>query len=121
MRPSTAYIAAALPHITMAVALPPQAAWPCPENNCHSATMKHQCFTLSELKSEHGEDALESVQVMANKSMRFDTPAKHSPINRNKHAAVPPILVKKFENKFQECPKKVIHFFVYLQLHFQST
>jgi len=35
--------------------------------------------------------------------MEFDRLAKHSPVNSNKYAAVVSILVKEFENGFQDC------------------
>ena len=42
-------------------------------------------------------------QVMANNCMPFDTLAEHSPVNSEKHAAMLSILIKEFENRFQDC------------------
>jgi len=50
--------------------------------------------------------------------MQFDTLAKHIPVNSEKYAALPSILIKEFENRFQDC-RKIHQFFGYLQFHFQ--
>ena len=59
-------------------------------------------------------------QVMANKFIYFDTLARHAPVNSKKYAAVLSVLIKEFENRFQDCKKSWIFFF-FLQLHFQSA
>ena len=45
-------------------------------------------------------------QVMANKFIYFDTLARHAPVNSKKYAAVLSVLIKEFENRFQDCKKK---------------
>lgn len=45
-------------------------------------------------------------QVMANNCMHFDTQPKHSPVYREKYAAVLSVLIRGFENRFQGCQKK---------------
>jgi len=47
-------------------------------------------------------------QVMANNCMHFDTLAKHSALNSKEYAAVLSVMIKGFENKFQDCKKKSI-------------
>ena len=42
-------------------------------------------------------------QLMENDFMHFDTLAKHSPVNREKYAATLSVLVKKFDNRVQDC------------------
>ena len=42
--------------------------------------------------------------------MHFDTLAKHSPVNSKKCAAVLFLLIKEFENRFQDCWKKILIF-----------
>ena len=61
-------------------------------------------------------------QIMANNFMHFDILANESSMNKEKYAAVLSLLIKNFENRFQDL-KKYIFFFlvVYLRLHFQST
>lgn len=56
--------------------------------------------------------------------MGFDTLPKHNSVNRKKkekknHAAALSVLIKGFENRFQDGKKN--QFLVYLQLHFQLT
>lgn len=41
-------------------------------------------------------------QAVAKKSMDFDTLAKRSPVNTEKYAAVFSVLIKEFENWFQD-------------------
>lgn len=48
-------------------------------------------------------------QVKTNNAMFFELLAKHSPANREKHVSMPSILIKEFENKFQECQKTIIY------------
>jgi len=43
---------------------------------------------------------------MANHFMNFDALDKHSPMNSKKYAPVLSVLIKEFENGFQECQKK---------------
>ncbi len=45
-------------------------------------------------------------QAVANNFMHFDVLAKHSPVNSEKYAAVLSILIKEFENRFQDLQKK---------------
>lgn len=59
------------------------------------------------------------IQVMANNFRHFLILPEHNPVNSKKCAAVLSILMKEFENWFQDC-KKIISFSVYLWLHFQS-
>jgi len=49
---------------------------------------------------------------MANKIIHFDTLAKHSPVNSRKYAAMLSILIKQFENRFQDWSQKssIFHF-----------
>ena len=70
-----------------------------------------QAITAFEMKLK-----LWQAQVMANNCMPFDTLAEHSPVNSEKHAAMLCILIKEFENRFQDCKKKTknINFLVYL-------
>ena len=42
-------------------------------------------------------------QMMANKFMDFEALAKHSPANSKKYVAVLSVLMKKFDNRFQDC------------------
>lgn len=56
-------------------------------------------------------------QVMASIFMHFDALAECSPVNGEKYAAVLPIVIKKFENRFQDCWESH-QFLIYLQLHF---
>lgn len=49
---------------------------------------------------------LRQAQVMANSCMHLVMLAKHSPENHGKYAAMLFILIKEFENKFQDCRKK---------------
>ena len=59
-------------------------------------------------------------QAVANNFMHFDVLAKHSPVNSEKYAAVLSVLIKEFENRFQDLQKN--HLFLlllYLQLRFQ--
>lgn len=44
-------------------------------------------------------------QVMVDNFMHFDTLVKHSPMNSKKYAPVLSVLIKEFENGFQECQK----------------
>ena len=44
-------------------------------------------------------------QVMANKFMDFDILTEHCPVNSKKYAAVFSIVIKEFENRFQDCRK----------------
>lgn len=44
-------------------------------------------------------------EIMANHFMNFDTLDKHSPMNSKKYAPVLSVLIKEFENGFQECRK----------------
>ena len=44
-------------------------------------------------------------QVMVNNFMHFNTLAKHSPVNSEKYVAFLFILIKDFENRFQDCKK----------------
>ena len=60
------------------------------------------------------------IQVMANRFMDFEVLFKHSPVKREKYAAVLSILIKEFENRFQDC-QKIMNLLLYLQLHFQLT
>ena len=41
--------------------------------------------------------------------MHFDTLPKHSPVYREKYAAVLSVLIRGFENRFQGCQKKKNH------------
>jgi len=59
-------------------------------------------------------------QMMASNVMDFGTLAERSLVNSKKYAAVLAIVIKEFENRFQDC-KKIISVLVYLQLHFQSA
>lgn len=43
--------------------------------------------------------------AMATNSICFDTPAKHSALDSKVHAATPSILMKEFENWFQDSKK----------------
>lgn len=64
-----------------------------------------------------------TIQGMANNYMYFDALAKRSPVNRDKHAALLSVLIKKLENRCQDCRKDhpFFFFFVYPQFHFQLT
>lgn len=53
-------------------------------------------------------------QVMANNCMHFDTLPKHSPVYREKYAAVLSVLIRGFENRFQGCQKKKNHKFIFV-------
>jgi len=46
-------------------------------------------------------------QVMANKFPDFGTLAKHSSVNSKIYAAALPILIKEFENRFQDYQKNL--------------
>jgi len=50
--------------------------------------------------------------------MYFDTLAKHIPINSKEYAVMLSLLIKEFENRFQDCKKKKI-INLCLQDHFQ--
>jgi len=77
-----------LPHAIMAAALPQ--AW-------HSAPTEHQ-FTIqpfwAKTRAQAGNGAV-LIQVMANRFMDFEVLFKHSPVKREKYAAVLSILIKK--------------------------
>lgn len=103
-----------VPHAVMAEALPCGAARPNPGHT----TVTNAIWT--ETRARGGHSAVPA-QFMANKFMHFDKLAKHSAVNREKYVAVLPTLIKEFENRFQDCKKKSWIFFLYLQLHFQST
>ena len=45
-------------------------------------------------------------QVMANNFRYFDMLAKDSTVNSEKYAAMLSVLIKEFENRFQDCQKK---------------
>lgn len=47
-----------------------------------------------------------------NMCVDFDTLAEHSPVNLKKYAAMPSVLIQKLENRFQDCKKKKIIFFI---------
>ena len=51
-------------------------------------------------------------QAVANNFMHFDVLAKHSPVNSEKYAAVLSVLIKEFENRFQDLQKNHHFFFV---------
>lgn len=42
---------------------------------------------------------------MANNFKHSDISAKHSSVSHEKYAATPAVLIKEFENRFQDCPK----------------
>ena len=71
-----------------------------------------QTITAFEMKLK-----LWKVEVMRNNVICFDALAKHRPVNSRKDAALLFILIKEFENRFQDC-KKSNCFLVSLQLHF---
>jgi len=48
-------------------------------------------------------------QVVANNCMNFDTLAESSALNSKEYADMLSILIKEFENKFQECQKTIIY------------
>jgi len=52
-------------------------------------------------------------QVIANNCICFDTLAKHSPVNSKKYAAVPSVLIKEFENRFQDYQKNLQYFYIF--------
>jgi len=53
-------------------------------------------------------------QGMAGKLMGSETVAKHSFVNREKCAAVLSVVIKDFENRFQDCKKIYISFFWFI-------
>lgn len=68
-----------------------------------TATYQRAIRTVwSETRTQAGQNAV-LTQVTANNCMHFYTLAKHSPVNSEKYAVMLCILVKEFENKFQEC------------------
>lgn len=46
--------------------------------------------------------------------MDFDTLATHRPVNCKKYSAVPSVLIKEFENRFQDCLNAMGYLFIYL-------
>ena len=46
-------------------------------------------------------------QVMANNFMHVDQLAECIPVNSKKHAVVISVVIKKSENRFQDCPPKI--------------
>jgi len=54
-----------------------------------------------------------TIQGMANNYMYFDALAKRSPVNRDKHAALLSVLIKKLENRCQDCRKDHPFFFFF--------
>ena len=41
-------------------------------------------------------------EITASNFMHFDTVAKHGPVNNGKYAATLSVLIKEFENRFQD-------------------
>jgi len=73
-----------------------------------SATTTHQWAintTLAETRPWGGFSAVPT-QVMANNCTHFDTLVKHCSVSREKYAAMLSVLIKEFENRFQDCRKK---------------
>lgn len=84
--------------------------WPGP-----TAPTEHQCAMnpiWAETRARRGCGALPAL-VMANKFMRFDTLAKHDPVNSKKYATMLSFLVQEFENRFQDCRKDDQFFCLY--------
>ena len=52
-----------------------------------------------------GQCRAELWQDMTDHSMHLNTLAEHSPVNSKKYAAVLSVLIKEFENRFQDCKK----------------
>lgn len=53
--------------------------------------------------------------------MDFDTLATHRPVNCKKYSAVPSVLIKEFENRFQDCLNVMGFLFIYLFILFASS
>lgn len=110
---------------------PPLSLWlspaelPCPaarSHTHHSPAAKHLCAisaVWAETRARGGRSAV-LTQVIANNFVCFYSVAKHNPVNCEKHVVMFSILIKEFENTFQNCWKNKSFFFVcvYLQLHF---
>jgi len=82
-----------------------------PQSGC-----RHTLITQQRLNT--GQCCAVLTQVMANNCMYFDTLAKHIPINSKEYAVMLSLLIKEFENRFQDCKKKKI-INLCLQDHFQ--
>jgi len=81
-------------------------AWP-QKHTHHSATNKHWCVTgviWAEISAQ-GRCSTVQTQVMAINFMQFDIFAKHSPVNSEKNVSVLSVVIKEFENRFQDCQK----------------
>jgi len=51
--------------------------------------------------------------VMENYFMHFDKRAKHTPVNSKKYAAMLYVLIKEFENSFQDCQRNNLLFCIF--------
>ena len=90
------------------------AAPPCPAHTHHSAATTHWC-PINIVQAETrawGECIAVLTQVLASKFVQLETLAKHSPVNSEKYAAMLSILIKEFENRFQDCQKNHEFMFV---------
>lgn len=96
MQPSRA-CKAATPHHHSSSSAQPQA-----HTHCSAAT-KHHCTINTKLKPGHGESTV-LTQIMANNCISFDTLAKQS-YKMQKYTALISVLMKEFENWFQDCKK----------------
>ena len=63
-------------------------------------------LTLPWLKPGHGEGSVQCQLKLWQISTHFDTLVKHCSVSREKYAAMLSVLIKEFENRFQDCRKK---------------
>lgn len=69
----------------------------------------HRCAVnpmLAEIRTRGEQCCAELTQEMANSCMHCDTLAKHTALSSEKHAVVLSVLMKEFENRFQDSKKK---------------
>lgn len=69
---------------------------------------KRQCTinaVLAETRAWGGQCCAVLTQAMANSCAHFDTVAKHSTLNSKEYTALLSVLIKEFDNRFQDCQK----------------